>query len=358
MKQIICEMCNSTDVIKQDGVFVCQNCGTKYSVEEAKKMMGDIPGDTPVNVQGTVKVDNSDELRNLYQIARRAKDDNNGESAAKYYDMIQIKDPTSWEAAFYVVYFKAMECKIANIQSAATSVDNCIDTVLNLIKEFVSDPAEQKEAYREVATSVMVISTMLFNGAKNHYDGISLQIKHNYTQEYLNRAFAAFRTCYHLGNHLEALFGDDVEATNLAAVAWTRGIELHASVISLLQDKEGNKNEINSYATKIQKYDPSYVAPTINTTTTSGGCYVATAVYGSYDCPEVWTLRRYRDHTLAKTWYGRAFIRTYYAISPTLVKWFGRTDWFKNMWRGTLDRMVNDLQNDGVESTPYEDKNW
>ena len=28
------------------------------------------------------------------------------------------------------------------------------------------------------------------------------------------------------------------------------------------------------------------------------GCYVATAVYGSYDCPEVWTLRRYRDDTL------------------------------------------------------------
>ena len=43
-----------------------------------------------------------------------------------------------------------------------------------------------------------------------------------------------------------------------------------------------------------------------------GGCYVATAVYGSYDCPEVWTLRRYRDYSLAETWYGRAFIKLYY----------------------------------------------
>ena len=89
-----------------------------------------------------------------------------------------------------------------------------------------------------------------------------------------------------------------------------------------------------------------------------GGCYVATAVYGSYDCPQVWTLRRYRDYTLAETWYGRAFIKTYYAISPTLVKWFGHTEWFKKMWRGTLDRMVNKLQTKGFESTPYEDKNW
>ena len=48
-------MCGSTDIIKQDGVFVCQSCGTKYSVEEAKKMM--VEG--TVSVKGTVTVDNS-----------------------------------------------------------------------------------------------------------------------------------------------------------------------------------------------------------------------------------------------------------------------------------------------------------
>ena len=92
--------------------------------------------------------------------------------------------------------------------------------------------------------------------------------------------------------------------------------------------------------------------------TPSGGCYVATCVYGSYDCPEVWTLRRFRDETLAQTWYGRAFIHTYYAISPTLVKWFGDTDWFKNMWRGTLDKMVENLNTQGVPDTPYDDIDW
>lgn len=90
----------------------------------------------------------------------------------------------------------------------------------------------------------------------------------------------------------------------------------------------------------------------------SGGCYVATAVYGSYDCPQVWTLRRFRDTTLASTWYGRAFIHTYYAISPTLVKWFGKTRWFKAMWQGSLDRLVAKLQAQGVESTPYQDRVW
>ncbi|MBE6567884.1 MAG: hypothetical protein E7657_04415 [Ruminococcaceae bacterium] len=90
----------------------------------------------------------------------------------------------------------------------------------------------------------------------------------------------------------------------------------------------------------------------------AGGCYVATCVYGSYDCPEVWTLRRYRDDTLGASWYGRLFVRVYYAVSPTLVKWFGETRWFKRLWRGKLDRMVKKLQDKGVESTPYKDKNW
>lgn len=89
-----------------------------------------------------------------------------------------------------------------------------------------------------------------------------------------------------------------------------------------------------------------------------GGCYVATCVYGSYDCSQVWTLRRFRDDTLGATWYGRAFIKLYYAISPTLVKWFGKTKWFKKMWKGTLDRMVKKLNDKGVEDTPYKDKQW
>ena len=85
------------------------------------------------------------------------------------------------------------------------------------------------------------------------------------------------------------------------------------------------------------------------------GCYIATCVYGSYDCPQVWTLRRYRDTTMAKTWYGRAFIRTYYAISPKLVEWLGPKKWFKDICGWLLDRIITKLQSKGLESTPYND---
>ena len=86
------------------------------------------------------------------------------------------------------------------------------------------------------------------------------------------------------------------------------------------------------------------------------GCYVATCVYGSYDCPEVRTLRRYRDYKLSETWYGRIFIKIYYTISPTIIEWFGDTKIFNRFWKKKLNKIVKILNNQGFENTEYNDK--
>ena len=52
----------------------------------------------------------------------------------------------------------------------------------------------------------------------------------------------------------------------------------------------------------------------------SGGCYIATMAFGSYEAPEVVELRKFRDERLAKSEWGRLFIRFYYAFSPLLVE--------------------------------------
>ena len=109
-------------------------------------------------------------------------------------------------------------------------------------------------------------------------------------------------------------------------------------------------NERNSYGNSNYQSSSQNSQPA-----KSGGCYVATAVYGSYDCPQVWTLRRFRDYKLATTWYGRLFIRAYYAVSPTVVKLFGKTEWFNHFWKARLDKMVATLQEQGYEDIPYND---
>lgn len=88
----------------------------------------------------------------------------------------------------------------------------------------------------------------------------------------------------------------------------------------------------------------------------SGGCYIATAVYGSYDCPQVWTLRRYRDDKLSLSRLGRLFIKTYYAVSPKLVKTAGDTKIFQRFFRSRLDKIVDGLNRKGYDDTPYYDR--
>ena len=351
MKRLTCEMCGGTDIVKQDGLFVCQSCGVKYSLEEAKKMM--ITG--VVNVTGTVRVDTSTELRNLYELARRAKADGNSENAQKYYDQIIVRDPSSWEANFYTTYFQSRNCKVQEVKVAAVRISNCEDTVLTLIKENVSDPEERRNAIDEVATQSIAISKILFNAYKNYYDGLEIQKKLDHDQEYTDNCSAARDIAYTCGNQIIKIFGD--EYGDIAAECWKVGVRLHNILNGAFVDKKLNADIIKRYNEKIFKYDLSYIAPVTNMSS-DGECYIATATYGSYDCPEVWTLRRYRDYVLAETWYGRAFIRIYYAISPTLVKRFGHTSWFKKIWRIKLDRMVKNLLDKGYESTPYEDRKW
>jgi len=85
------------------------------------------------------------------------------------------------------------------------------------------------------------------------------------------------------------------------------------------------------------------------------GCYVATAVYGSYNCPEVWVLRRYRDQVLMNSISGRCFVKLYYAVSPALVRLFGNARWFSGIIRPLLDRKVMSLKAAGYRDTEYQD---
>ena len=76
MKQLTCEMCGSTELVKQDGFFVCQTCGCKYSVEEAKAAIASAAGcrlvDNPEAKEYPMPLDTSDQ--DLVYVGRIRKD--------------------------------------------------------------------------------------------------------------------------------------------------------------------------------------------------------------------------------------------------------------------------------------------
>lgn len=108
MKAIRCELCGGNDLVKQNGVYVCQYCGTQYTIEEARNLLRTAEGG--VDVSGsTVKVDNSAFVQKYLENARRAKKKEDWAEVEKYYNLVEQNDPTNIEAIFYSAYGKAMQ---------------------------------------------------------------------------------------------------------------------------------------------------------------------------------------------------------------------------------------------------------
>lgn len=419
MKRLTCEMCGGTELIKEDGVFVCQTCGTKYSAEEAKKMM--VEG--TVDVQGTVKVDNSAFVEKYLANARSAKQKEDWKETEKYYNMVEQNDPTNIEAIFYSTFAqvklalleaetKDKRQSIFNVLIKSVSIiddnyDNTSEEYQKLLFEIMDDIKGLKEG--TIVPTTHLADYVTKNGYGNIVDlnQIVENDSLNTTYGMIDKVFEAYMDSLaniiieHSPESVKELFLQNITNLNMFSSIHDKvaphidGYKMPKDAINEIAeqvkiDEETTKEDINKQVNELaeticpfymvvsestnerfltrnysdivwvelRKLYPEFEVLNNSDDSDNSGCYVATAVYGSYDCPQVWTLRRYRDYSLAETWYGRAFIHTYYAISPTLVKWFGHTEWFKKMWKGKLDKMVKNLQEQGFESTPYEDRNW
>lgn len=418
MKAIVCEMCNSKDIIKQDGYYVCQCCNTKYSVEEAKKLM--IDGE--VSVKGINSIE--EEIKNVYKLIEIGELDKahsileslvskaprNSEvwlAYAKYSEKYYLSDdylfshcgyPCGYQN--YLCYCENHERLLEKIEYYKKSADSSYESKFNeIINNVISLKSDIEKELIEIVKNnwksfeyCNVVFDKEFDRLLFDWDGKSYCIKSN------NKTFLGefCRTVIHNHKTLEDFFKDGSKRTEQLKFLYYVGGDKKA--IEILRadydDSKETRQHLNRYGycfpnririwsrecawsdtnelivdlkmkypildnldeiiKESEKIPKKFVKPQKS----NGGCYVATSIYGSYDCPQVWTLRRFRDYTLAETWYGRAFIYTYYTISPTIVKWFGETKWFKKMWRSKLDKMVYKLNEKGVENTPYEDKKW
>ncbi len=363
MQAIVCEMCGSNDIVKQDGLFVCQNCGTKYTLEEARKLMG------------TVKIDETEKFDNIYQLAQRAKETSNIQDAKKYYGMLREQYPNHWEFYFFSIYYDAWDSKVGQIPIVTANVKNALQPTFNLIDNSGMEYPFIVSAHFDVASNVESMAIAFNNTIMNqHKDNVNRSRSNNNFEliksssvDFADRSAAIGQMLLRLALCLDTEYRKDTtqikyKETFLRFLKYQENtlVDFYNSLYGTfkIQAYSATHDVIESYTKVIKDYEPDHTNPLdnmIQPIPQKSGCYVATAVYGSYDCPEVWTLRRFRDYTLLRTWYGRIFVKTYYAISPTLVKWFGNTIWFKKLWRKPLDKMVNNLNKSGFKDTPYYD---
>ncbi len=257
MKKLTCEMCGSTDIIKQDGFFICQVCGMKYSAEEAKKMM--IEG--TVDVQGTVKVDNSSFVEKYLANARRAKSKEDWEETEKYYNMVEQNDPTNIEAIFYSAYGKAMltliETDIYKRKSAFKVLKNCVSII-----DDNYDYEDDKEIYivEQINDDIfkMVNSSYVYNQIKNGY-GIITSDDKSRTELLFGELFLALIESL---EHIIDGYGEEKKENKIKLLKLVLSDKEYLLKSNLwIIDKKEIKEEINNCYQKIHILDPTYQVP-------------------------------------------------------------------------------------------------
>lgn len=163
MKQLTCEMCGSTDLMKQDGVFVCQTCGAKYSIEKAKKMM--VEG--TVDVSGsTVKIDNTSAIKNYLALANHAYDADNERESENYCNKIIEIDPTCSEAWLLKGLAAVWQSTLAN--NRMEEFLSCVVNAFNNAKSVDELNNCAMRAYDGFHGIVLAINELEVNNVVNH----------------------------------------------------------------------------------------------------------------------------------------------------------------------------------------------
>lgn len=197
MKQLVCEMCGSTNLVKEGGVFVCQSCGCKYSVEDAKRMM--IEG--TVDVSGsTVMVDNSAYVERYLQNARRAYEKQDWEEVEKYYNLVEQNDPTNIEAIFYSSYGKARTTLVDKDFYRKQAAFEVLRRSVSVLDDNY-DPSE-REIVARVSDDIagLYTASFVYETAKNGY---GLEVRNDSAKTYaLFKSVSAefVETCINIAN--------------------------------------------------------------------------------------------------------------------------------------------------------------
>ena len=363
MNAIKCELCGSNDIRKENGEYVCQFCHTKYTLEEAKKLM--------VEIEGTVKIDTTSKKDNYEKLAERAFNDQLYDQAYDYYNKLLELDSDNWKYIYKKGLCAAWQSTLANFRIDET-IKSC-KNAFNVIEVENIQLDNKDEICYEMASEINSVAVAFCSLSQKHYN--EFWELDSAAPDYWNQLLQ----CISCEEYAALLIKDFIDKNEKHKKLYTTILKnlviYYVEICTRRRYKTGYnqygatygytwyKNELrapiiekyNKYVEELKNLDANYVAPTIEITS-KAGCYVATCVYGSYDCPEVWTLRRYRDYYLNERKWGKIFIKIYYAVSPSIVKWFGKTKWFNTIFKKKLDKMVENLKAKGYKSTPYNDK--
>ena len=251
MSKIVCTICGSSDFIKTETHYKCKVCNITYTKDEVLNLLQ--------NASDHSSVDIIQEVDNLYILARRAADDNNSELALKYYEQLAIKYPFDWEANFFQVFYRAIQCKIAEIDTYADRVCNAAKTSLDLINDHLDITANREEAIINILGKCFYLANSFSASASDWYNDCAYSVRSQFTQNYLNYTYGCIILLYEVADKADSLFGNRYSEINNECVAlWKEGIKKHNLILNKFENTSGHINKIRQVALSIKKYETYY----------------------------------------------------------------------------------------------------
>ena len=359
-----CTQCGAAiEVDESKDAGICKYCGTPFVTEKA---INNYNTYVTNNFEGAnINVLGSD-INNLLSLSQSALEASNFQEAYDYANKVLEIDMNS---------SSAWVCKMQAVAGLTTVKSPRIDEIVNCgIKAITTDKETQSETKNKIynlwldfannmmnlaikqAADISVIAPMIatadakkqneaqiidnaFRNELAEFVGASINLAIKIPEEELHYGFDS--KYIQLANAYLQYCSNDVKRLKLF---------LSKLKPSALEARQKNLNLIT-------KRIPCNLHNKITGEPLSRGkrCYIATAVYGTYDCPELWTLRRFRDLFLEEYYWGRVFIKLYYLISPSICVLFKNNTLFNRSSKYLLNRFVKCLNKRGYANTSYKD---
>lgn len=347
-KEVKCPKCKEI-IMAEDSkeVCFCINCGEKIDLKSInlKKSSPDF------------NMYKSDKYRKLAKLAKLEYDSGNWGQAYDYYCTILESNPDDYNSLFFKAVSNIRYCDLDDL-----NIDICLNYIEKTWDLFVKFDPSTERLFRQKR----IMTTELYNVAIERFNYAQRYFFTNQTSEEHIRLYwdnleeckkmfsynANFLQDYRIGEDegLRNIYLDSAKSllkciTELyMSRKYVKGFnyDKNQEIIDFIRVKTTSELSAlyNDTVSDIKKYEPDYEAPSINT-----GCYIATAVYGSYDATEVLVLRKFRDDILSKHLLGRIFIKIYYTLSPPVAEWLKDAKKVNLLVKNILDKFVHRLSN-------------
>ncbi len=138
------------------------------------------------------------------------------------------------------------------------------------------------------------------------------------------------------GSYTASVIAGNITSTVISGLE--AGVTYYFAAVAY--DSSGNES---SFSNEIA-YTVPETATAGSSSGSGGGCFIATAAFGSYKAPEVILLQKFRDRFLLTNAPGRLFVDIYYRVSPSLAGFISQYDSLRRATRLALKPLVFSIQ--------------